>query len=109
MLNDGKNALECVEKECCPSSIIVTDLISYEIGVTMSFKHCSESNIIYGDSITSIKELLTEMFKKTSEVQTLFFNILEKVNFDFTIDGDLNLLLDGKNYSLHYMLIYIHI
>lgn len=96
MLTDGKNALEQVEKECCTSSIIVTNLISYEIGVTISFEHCSESNLIYGDLLNNVKELLTEMFKKTSEIQTLFFSILEKVNFDFNLDGDLSLLLDGN-------------
>lgn len=96
MLSTGINTLEVVEKGCCRTSIIVTDLISYEIGVITSFKHCSESSLIYGDLITHVKDLLTTLFTKTSEVQKLFFNILEQVEFDFTLDGDINLLLDGK-------------
>lgn len=101
MLNNGKNALASIENKNT-SSIIMTDLISYEIGVIASFKHCSESNVIYGELITNFKKLLTELFKNTSEVQTLFFNILEKVKFDFTLDDDLNLLLNGKKYLLCY-------
>lgn len=44
----------------------------------------------------NVKELLTELFKKASEIQILFFSILEKVNFDFSLNGDLSLLLKGK-------------
>lgn len=102
MLNEGINVLEVVEKGCCRSSIIVTDLISYEIGVIESFKHCSESSLIYGDLITYVKDLLTSLFTKTSDVQKLFFNILEQVEFDFTLDGELNLLLDGNNIIFFY-------
>lgn len=96
MLSVGINALELVEKGCCRSSIIVTNLISYEIGVITLFKHCLESSHIYGDLITHVKDLLTLLFTKTSDVQKLFFNILEQIEFDFTLDGDQNLLLDGK-------------
>ncbi|XP_025422446.1 uncharacterized protein LOC112692105 [Sipha flava] len=93
MLNNGKIALECMEKGPCTSSIIVPDLISYEKGVIASFKHCSESNVIYGNFINNVKQLLTDLFKKTSAVQILFFNIIEKVTFDLTLKGDQDLLL----------------
>lgn len=96
MMNSGKSALECMEKDSSTSSIIVTDLISYEKGVIVSFEHCSESSLIYGDFITSVKQSLTEFFKKASEVQTLFFSILERVQFDLTLKGDLDLLLSGE-------------
>lgn len=82
----------------------MTDLISYEIGVVASFKHCSESSVFYGDEFSNSKTFLTELFKKTSLVQVLFFSVLEKVKFDFTLDGDLNLLLDGKKYlGIHFV------
>jgi len=42
------------------------------------------------------KQLLTELFKKASEIQILFFSILEKVKFDLSLNGDLSLLLRGK-------------
>lgn len=100
MLNTGINALECMKKESCTTSFIVNDLISYEKGVNVSFKHCSESNLLYGELIINVKELLTELFKKTSEMQILLFNILEKVNFDFTLKGESDLLLNGNTYFL---------
>lgn len=104
MLNNGKTALECMEKGPCTSSIIVPDLISYEKGVIATFKHCSESNMIYGNLINSVKQLLTDLFKKTSAVQILFFNILEKVTFDLTLKGDQDLLLSGKKLCFFYYL-----
>lgn len=98
MFDTGINALEYLKKEFCTSSFIITDLISYEKGVIESFKHCSKSNLLYGELIINVKELLTELFKKTSELQILFFNILEKVKFDFTLKEDLGLLLNGNNF-----------
>lgn len=99
-MNIGKNALEHLENRSCISSIIVTDLILYKKGVITSFKHCSESNIIYGNLIDKIKQLLTELFKKTSEIQSLWLKIFEKVEFDLTLKEDLNLMLSGKKYIL---------
>jgi len=96
ILNTGKNSLECIQDESCESSSIVRGFLSYEKGVIASFKHCSESNLIYGNFIMNVKELLTELFKKASEIQILFFSILEKVKFDFSLNEDLNLLLKGK-------------
>lgn len=100
ILNTGKNDLECIEKMSCASSSIVIGLISYEKGLIASFKHCSESNLIYGNLIMNVKQSLTELFKKASEIQILFFNILEKVKFDFSLKDDLSLLLKGKTYLL---------
>lgn len=102
MLNIGIDALECIKKMNCTTSYIVTYLISYEKGVILSFKHCSESNLIYEELIINVKELLTELFKKTSEMQILFFNIIENINFDFTLNGELDLLLNGNKYFLFY-------
>lgn len=102
MLNIGVDALEYMKKMNCTTSCIVTYLISYEKGVILSFKHCSESNLIYGELIINVKELLTELFKKTSEMQILFFNIIENINFDFTLNGELDLLLNGNKYFLFY-------
>lgn len=99
-MNIGKNALEPMENRTYISSIVMTDLILYEKGVIASFKHCSESSIIYGDLIVKVKQLLTELFKKTSELQTLWFNIFEKVEFDLTLKEDLSLMLNGKKYLL---------
>lgn len=95
MLNTGKNTLECMEKASCTSSIIVTNLISHEKGVIESFKHCSDSSLIYGDLIGTVVPLLTDLFKITTDIQTLFFNIFEKVKFDFMKEIDLQLLLNG--------------
>lgn len=78
------------------STMGVNDLISYEKGVTVSFKHCSESNFIYGELIIKVKQLLTELFKTTSEIQTLIFNNLEKVKFEVTLKEDQGLLLKCK-------------
>lgn len=78
------------------SAIGVNDLISYEKGVIMSFKHCSESNLIYGEFIINVKQLLTELFKTTTEVQKLIFNNLEKVKFDISLKEDVSLLLKCK-------------
>ncbi|XP_022169454.1 uncharacterized protein LOC111033157 [Myzus persicae] len=93
ILSTGKNSLECIQDESCESSIIVSGFLSYEKCIIALFKHCSESNLIYGNLIMSVKEMLTELFKKTSEIQILFFSILEKVKFDFSLNGDLSLLL----------------
>lgn len=103
MMDIGKSALESMENISCISSIVVTDLILYEKGVIASFKHCSESSIIYGDLIVKVKQFLTELFKKTSEIQTLWFKIFEKVEFDLTLKEDLSLMLNGKKYLLFYI------
>lgn len=78
------------------STMCVNDLILYEKGVTVSFKHCSESNLIYGEFIFKVKQLLTELFKRTSEIQTLIFKSLEKVKFEVTLKEDQDLLLKCK-------------
>jgi len=96
MLNTGKIALECMRKGSCTSSIVVSDLITYEKAVIALFKHCSESNRVYGSLIATVRQLLTDLFKKTSEMQALVFNILENVKFDFTLEKDLELLLTSK-------------
>lgn len=96
MLKSVKSTLESMEKRPCTSSIIVTDLLSFEKDVIACFKHCSESNLIYGDLISNVKQLLTELFKTTSEAQKLFFNILEKCMFDLTLKEDQCLLISGK-------------
>ncbi|XP_060859164.1 uncharacterized protein LOC132936451 [Metopolophium dirhodum] len=93
ILNTGKNSLECIQDRSCESSSIVSGFLSYEKGIIASFKHCSESSLIYGNLIMNVKKLLTELFKKASEIQILFFSILEKVKFDFSLNGDLSLLL----------------
>lgn len=95
MLNTWKTDLRCMETEICTSNI-VTDIIMYEKAVIASFTHCSESNLIYGNLRNNLKHLLTLMFKETSKLQILFFKILEKIEFDFTKDGDLNILINGK-------------
>lgn len=104
ILNTGKNSLECIQDGSCESSSIVSGFLSYEKGIIASFKHCSESNLIYGNLIMNVKELLTELFKKASEIQILFFSILEKVKFDFSLNGDLSLLLRGKIIILNWYL-----
>lgn len=95
MLNTGKNTLECMERRSCTSSIIVSNLISHEKGIIESFKHCSDSNLIYGDLIITVVPLLTNLFKITTDMQTLFFNIFKKVEFDFMQEIDQQLLLIG--------------
>lgn len=107
ILSTGKNSLECIQDESCESSIIVSGFLSYEKCIIALFKHCSESNLIYGNLIMSVKEMLTELFKKTSEIQILFFSILEKVKFDFSLNGDLSLLLKGKGMVYLYLLLII--
>lgn len=102
MLNNGKITLECIDKEPCTSSMIITHLISYEKGVIASFEHCSESSLIYGDLINNLKQLLTDLFRTTSEVQKLFFNIIQKVTFDLTLKEDQDLVLTGKKKLLLY-------
>lgn len=96
ILNTEKNSMECIDEGSCTSSGIVTDLLSYEKDIIALFKHCSESNLIYGNLIMNVKQLLTELFKKASEIQILFFSIVEKVKFDFMLKKDLSLLLRGK-------------
>jgi len=96
MLNAGKIALEFMKNGSCTPSIVVSDLILYEKAVITLFKHCSESNRIYGSLIATVEQLLRDLFKKTSEIQALVFNILENVKFDFTLEEDLELLLTGK-------------
>ncbi|VVC44804.1 Hypothetical protein CINCED_3A023342 [Cinara cedri] len=81
-----------MEKESS-STIGVNSLVSYEKGVIMAFKHCSESNLIYGEFIINIKQLLTELFKTTSELQKLILNYLEKIEFNVTLKEDVSLLL----------------
>lgn len=103
MMNIGTNALESMDNKTCTSSIVVTDLILYEKGVIASFKHCSESSIIYGNLIVKVKQLLTELFKKTSELQTIWFNIFEKVEFELSLKEDQSLMLNGKTYLLFYI------
>ncbi|XP_050062718.1 uncharacterized protein LOC114128039 [Aphis gossypii] len=98
ILNTEKNSMECIDGGSCTSSSIVTDLLSYEKDIIALFKHCSESNLIYGNLIMNIKQLLTELFKKASEIQILFFSIVEKVEFDFTLKKDLSLLLRVLQY-----------
>jgi len=92
--------MECIEKGSCTSSSIVSDLVLYEKDMIALFKHCSESNLIYGNLIMNVKQLLTELFKKASEIQILFFSISEKVKFDVSIPDDSSLLLRGKIYWL---------
>ncbi|XP_060847782.1 uncharacterized protein LOC132927288 [Rhopalosiphum padi] len=93
ILNTRKNSMECIEKGSCTSSSIVSDLVLYEKDMIALFKHCSESNLIYGNLIMNVKQLLTELFKKASEIQILFFSISEKVKFDVSIPDDSSLLL----------------
>lgn len=104
ILNTGKNSLECIQDGSCESSSIVSRFLSYEKCIIASFKHCSESNLIYDNLIMNVKELLTELFKKASEIQILFFSILEKVKFDLSLNGDLSLLLRGKIIILYWYL-----
>lgn len=97
--------MEYLEKGTHITSSIVNELIIFQKGVILSFKHCSKSNIIYSDSIDSVKSLLIELFKNTSNIQTLVFNILEKVEFDFTLEEDLKLIINGKIFQLSFVYI----
>ncbi|XP_025195637.1 uncharacterized protein LOC112594842 [Melanaphis sacchari] len=98
ILKTEKNSMECIEKGSCISNSIVNNLLAYEKNIIALFKHCSESNLIYGNLIMNVKQLLTELFKKASEIQLLFFGILEKVKFDLSLKEDLNLLLKVLQY-----------
>lgn len=102
MLNTWNTKLSCMETESCTSNI-TTDIIMYEKAVIASFKHCSQSNLIYGDLIINFQDLLIEIFKKTSELQMLFFKILDQIEFDFTKDGDLDLLINGKKLCIFFL------
>ncbi|GLV40092.1 muskelin [Carabus blaptoides fortunei] len=44
-----------------------------------TFTHCKQSDTIYGDYFASLGELLTALFKKASEVQNCFLNLINTI------------------------------
>ncbi|XP_050528805.1 uncharacterized protein LOC126898614 [Daktulosphaira vitifoliae] len=101
ILKSGKLSLELIEKGFNISVSIISDLITYEHAVIISFKHCSESNLIYGDLFECVRPHLTELFQKASDLQTSFFNIIENIKFNMNNKEEIELVLKILNLIWH--------
>ncbi|XP_050426035.1 uncharacterized protein LOC126836554 [Adelges cooleyi] len=83
MLNVGKQSLAYIDRGSNLSTSILSDVMAYVQASIMTFKHCSQSNSVYGpDLFESIRQPLTEFFQKSSDLQTCCFRVVENIKFD---------------------------
>ncbi|KAK3921161.1 hypothetical protein KUF71_010376 [Frankliniella fusca] len=60
-----------------------------------TFRHCRESETLYGDLFTMVSDVLSAVFRQCYQVQSRFFSVISSsINFDCSVETDVALLVE---------------